>query len=103
MKRTVTKKEVVERMADKLGCTILEADNAYNALVSVLAENILEGKGTSFRGVGKVTAERRAERVSSVPNKDTPVLVPPRIVCNFEVTRLFAARLRMEEDVDSDS
>lgn len=96
MKKTVTKKEVVERMASKMGSTIIEADNAYHALVSVLAENILKGKGTSFRGVGKVTAERRAERIAPVPTKDTPVMVPARIVCNFEVTRQFSEHLRFE-------
>lgn len=96
MKKTMTKKEVVERMASKMGSTIIEADNAYHALVAVLAENILKGKGTSFRGVGKVTAERRSERLLPVPNKDQPVLVPPRIVCNFEVTRLFAEQLRSD-------
>ena len=96
MKKTVTKKEVVERMASKMGTTIIEADNAYHALVSVLAENILEGKGTSFRGVGKVTAEWKNERLLPVPTKEEPVLIPSRISCNFEVTRNFAVILRSE-------
>lgn len=98
MKKTVTKSEIVERMARKLSCSILEADNAYNALVDVLAENILEGKGTSFRGVGIVTAEHRPAKRAVVPKQSEPVTIPARIVCNFTVVRSFAEELRQDRD-----
>jgi nucleoid DNA-binding protein len=63
-------------------------------MVSILAENIGAGMGTSFRGVGIVTADHKPARTVRVPTLAAPTTIPERIVCNFEMVRRFGATLR---------
>lgn len=95
-KRTATKSELVERLAKKMGTSLAVAESAYEAMVDVLAENIAEARGTSFRGVGIVTARKLPPRKLRVPVHADPVTVPERIACNFELVRAFADDLRAE-------
>lgn len=93
-KRTITKAELVDRLELKAGLPPEVADRAYDAMVEILAENIRAGHGTSFRGVGIVTAERRPARTMRVPVSDKPVEVAERTATNFQMVRAFAAGLR---------
>lgn len=93
-KKTVSKAELVSRLADKMGADYKTAELAYQGMVAILAENISAGMGTSFRGVGIVTAEHRLSRTVKVPTLAEPKTIPERIVCNFEMVRRFGATLR---------
>ena len=106
-KHTVTKSELVARLADKLigarGVSDPQraAEAAYEGMVELLAENIREAKGTSFRGVGIVTATRRPAKIVRLPQQSTSTVVPERIACNFDLVRTFAAELRAEPDAEN--
>lgn len=96
-KKTATKAELVERLGAKTGLPPHLAGAAYDAMVEILEENIREARGTSFRGVGIVTAERKPARTMRVPVSDKPVEVAERTVTNFTMVRAFAAGLRMPD------
>lgn len=93
-KKSATKNELVDRLATKTGLPRNLANDAYDAMVEILAENIREGRGTSFRGVGIVTVERKPARTMRVPVSDEPVEVAERTATNFTMVRAFAAGLR---------
>lgn len=93
-KRTVTKGDLVSRLSKKSGLPEDASERAYDAIVEILGENISAGLGTSFRGVGIVTAERKPARVQRVPVSDKPVEVSARITTNFTMVRAFADGLK---------
>lgn len=93
-KRTVSKAELVARLAQKMGADLKTAELAYQGMVDILAENISAGMGTTFRGIGIVTAEHRPSKTVKVPTRSDPAVIPERIVCNFEMVRRFGATLR---------
>lgn len=93
-KHTVTKSDLVERLSGKTGLPAQAAEAAYEAIVAILAENIRAGLGTSFRGVGIVTAKRQPARKMRVPVSDEPVEVAARITTNFAMVRAFADSLK---------
>lgn len=101
-KHTVTKSELVDRLALKLTGAMgvsdpaRAAEAAYEAMVEILSENIRDAKGTSFRGVGIVTATRRPAKTVRLPQQSEPTVVPERITCNFDLVRAFASELRSE-------
>jgi nucleoid DNA-binding protein len=100
MSRAMTKKEFITEVVARTRCTPAEGERYYDAMCGIIADNILNCRGTTLWGVGTITAKERPGRTVTMGMWNGPVEVPPRITAGFKVARLFSAELRQSGDGD---
>ncbi len=98
MSRAMTKKEFITEVVARTRCTPAEGERYYDAMCGIIADNILNSRGTTLWGVGTITANARPARKVTMGMRNQTVDVPPRINAGFKVARLFSAELRQSSD-----
>jgi DNA-binding protein HU-beta len=85
---TVTKAELVERIAEKANLTKANAERSLNAfLESVQDVLVAEGKLT-LTGFGTFVVEERKERLGRNPQSGDPIIIPETKVVKFRPGKL---------------
>ncbi|MEZ6018259.1 MAG: HU family DNA-binding protein [Planctomycetota bacterium] len=85
--RTVTKKELVHRIAEELNQTkVVVRDVVQRFLDEIIAE-LARGNRLEFREFGVFEIRERSQRRAQNPRTLKKVLVPPRRVVRFKVGR----------------
>ncbi len=93
MMPTITKKELVERVADKISCKRVLAKKIVQALLDEIIDELSRGNRLEFRDFGVFEAKERAARVAQNPKTLDPVSVPPKRIVKFKVGRVLKKRL----------
>ncbi|MDP6438334.1 MAG: HU family DNA-binding protein [Candidatus Brocadiia bacterium] len=91
--RTVTKKELCERIAANAGCTQVLARAVVKRFMDEIENELAKGNRIELRDFGVLDTRVRAAHNARNPKKDEPVHVPARAVVHFKVGK------RMAEDV----
>jgi nucleoid DNA-binding protein len=79
----VTKKELVDRVAEKSGLTKKDAAAAIDAFLDSITETLKNGDSVSFTGFGKFTSQQRAARQGVNPRTGERVRIPAATVPKF--------------------
>ncbi len=90
---TITKKEIVERIAAKTGLTKVAAKEAVQLFLDTVIEELERGNRIELRDFGVYEIKERAKRVGRNPRTGEPVPVPNRPVVNFKVGRQMKQRV----------
>jgi integration host factor subunit beta len=94
---TLTKKELVEAVARRLGVEVRHADEAVRPVLQAVLDEIIEqlaqGRRIEFRDFGVFEVRQRAARAAQNPKTLAPVLVPSRRAVKFKAGRLMKQRL----------
>jgi integration host factor subunit beta len=94
---TLTKKELVEAVARRLGVEVRHADEAVRPVLQAVLDEIIEqlaqGRRIEFRDFGVFEVRQRAARSAQNPKTLAPVLVPSRRAVKFKAGRLMKQRL----------
>ena len=93
MMTTITKKELVERVADKTSCKRVLAKRIVQALLDEIIDELSRGNRLEFRDFGVFEAKERAARVAQNPKTLDPVPVPPKRFVKFKIGRVLKQRL----------
>lgn len=104
---TVTKKELVDRIADKTGNKRVVVKKIVQNFLDEIIEELGQGNRLEFRDFGVFETKERAARVAQNPKTLQRVKVPPKRTVKFKVGRLMKIRLQeglgQEEQVGSES
>lgn len=86
--RTITKKELVARIAEKTGQTKVIAKEIIQSFLDEIIEELGRGNRLEFREFGVFEIQERAARKALNPRTREKVGVPARHVVKFKVGRL---------------
>jgi len=108
--KTVTKKELVHRIADKTGVTKVVAKDVIQSFLNAIINELTEGNRLEFREFGVFESRERAARLAQNPRTLEKVPVPAKRIVKFKVGRLMRKKvagedvgeLTLEDDDDDD-
>lgn len=91
---TVTKKELVDRIADKTGCKRILAKKILQGFLDEVIVELGRGNRLEFRDFGVFETRQRAARVAQNPKTLERVQVPAKRTVRFKVGRLMKQKLQ---------
>ena len=91
---TVTKKELVDRIADRTDTKRVQAKKIIQAFLDEAIEELGKGNRLEFRDFGVFETKQRAARMAQNPKTLERVHVPPKRTVKFKVGRLMKQRLQ---------
>ena len=95
---TVTKKELVNRIAEETGQTKVVVKNILQRFLDEIIEELVQGNRLEFREFGVFEVRMRAARQAQNPRTLEKVTVPAKRVVKFKVGRTMRERVCGEEE-----
>ena len=96
--RTVTKKELVNRIAERTGVTKVVAKEIIQSFLDSIIEELAEGNRLEFREFGVFESKERAARRAQNPRTLEKVDVPAKRIVKFKVGRMMRKRVSGDDD-----
>ena len=96
--RTITKKELVNRIAERSDQTKVVAKEIIQSFLDEVIEELGQGNRLEFREFGVFEIKERAARKAQNPRTLEKVDVPPKKVVKFKVGRLMRERVAAGDD-----
>lgn len=87
-------KNLVEKVAANLGRSPEDVDKLLDALAGVLRTRCAEMDNVVIPSFGSFEPKKRNERVMIHPRSGKRMLVPPKVVVGFKVSRVLKAKLK---------
>ncbi len=97
--KTVTKKELTDRIADETGLKRTDVKKIVQAFLDAIVDQLGEGNRIEFRDFGVFETKSRAPRIAQNPKTLERVEVPAKRTVKFKVGRLM--RERMEAPIEA--
>ena len=91
---TMTKKELVDRIAEKLGIKRVVVKQITQQLLDEIILELGRGNRLEFRDFGVFECKQRAARVAQNPKTMERVPVPAKRTVKFKIGRLMKSRLQ---------
>ena len=95
--KTITKKELVNRIADKTGVTKVIAKDIIQTFLDAIIDELAEGNRLEFREFGVFESRERAARRAQNPRTLEKVDVPAKRIVKFKVGRLMRKKVSGED------
>ena len=90
---TITKKELVDRIADRTNCKRSDVKDVIQAFLDEMIVELGSGNRLEFRDFGVFECKERASRVAQNPKTLERVTVPAKRTVKFKAGRLMKERL----------
>ena len=87
IRRTVTKADIIDRIATGTGLTKIETEAVVNGFITTLIDAMKEGDGVEIRGFGSFRVQPRKPRTARNPQTNEEVRIGPRFVPVFRPSR----------------
>lgn len=87
-------KKLVETVAGKLGRSTDDVNKLLEAFAAVLCTRCSEMDSVSVPAFGTFEPKKRNERVMVHPGSGKRMLVPPKVVVGFKVSKVLKAKLQ---------
>jgi integration host factor subunit beta len=91
--KTITKKDLVDRIADQTGCKRVTVKRIIQRVLDEIVEELGDGNRLEFRDFGVFELRERAARVAQNPKTMEKVHVPSKRTVKFKVGRLMKEKL----------
>lgn len=98
--RTVTKKELVNRIADATGVTKVVAKEIIQSFLNSIINELAEGNRLEFREFGVFESRERAARRAQNPRTLEKVEVPAKRIVKFKVGRMMRKKVSGDDGGD---
>ena len=98
--RTITKKELVNRIADRTSVTKVVAKEIIQSFLDAIIEELAAGNRLEFREFGVFETKERAARRAQNPRTLEKVSVPAKRIVKFKVGRLMRKRVSGDDHDD---
>ena len=95
--KTITKKDLVDRIADKTGTKRVVVKRIVQTFLDEIVAELGEGNRLEFRDFGVFEIRARAARVAQNPKTMEKVFVPSKRTVKFKIGRLMKQRLFADE------
>lgn len=96
--RTITKKELVNRIAENTGVTKVVAKEIVQSFLDAIIDELAAGNRLEFREFGVFETKERAARRAQNPRTLEKVSVPAKRIVKFKVGRLMRKRVSGDDD-----
>lgn len=96
---TVTKKELVDRIADRTKTKRVVVKQVVQGFLDEIIAELGQGNRLEFRDFGVFETKHRAARIAQNPKTLQRVHVPPKRTVKFKVGRLM--KLKLQEGMDA--
>jgi integration host factor subunit beta len=90
---TVTKKELIDQIAETLGCKRVLAKRVIQSFLDSIIDELGKGNRLEFRDFGVFESKIRAARQAQNPKTMDKVQVPSKRTVKFKVGRVMKSRL----------
>ncbi len=97
---TITKRELVQRIAEKTGVQQVSAKEVIQSFLDEIITELAKGNRLEFRDFGVFEPKSKAQRVARNPRTGAKVQVPEKTTVKFKVGRLMKKRIQNEADGD---
>ena len=101
--RTITKKELVNRIAERTTVTKVVAKDIIQSFLDSIIEELAAGNRLEFREFGVFETKERAARRAQNPRTLEKVSVPAKRIVKFKVGRMMRERVSGESDGPTES
>ena len=101
--RTITKKELVNRIADRTANTKVVAKDIIQSFLDSIIEELAAGNRLEFREFGVFETKERAARRAQNPRTLEKVSVPAKRIVKFKVGRMMRERVSGDGDEVADT
>ena len=91
--RTVTKKELIERIAERTGLRRSHVKTTLQLFLDEIADELADGNRLEFRDFGVFETRTRKARRAQNPKTLAPVTVPAKRAIKFKPGRLLRTKL----------
>jgi integration host factor subunit beta len=98
--RTITKKELVNRIAERTTVTKVVAKDIIQAFLDSIIEELANGNRLEFREFGVFETKERAARRAQNPRTLEKVSVPAKRIVKFKVGRMMRERVSGDGEPD---
>src|SRR5215510_10742019 len=100
---TITKRELVQRIAEKTGVQQINAKEVIQSFLDEIITELAKGNRLEFRDFGVFEPKSKAHRVARNPRTGQKVEVPEKTTVKFKVGRLMKKKIQKEGgDLDDD-
>ena len=96
--RTITKKELVNRIAERTTVTKVVAKDIIQSFLDAIIEELAAGNRLEFREFGVFETKERAARRAQNPRTLEKVSVPAKRIVKFKVGRMMRERVSGETE-----
>jgi integration host factor subunit beta len=100
--KTVTKKELVNRIAERTGVTKVVCKDIIQSFLDAIIEELAAGNRLEFREFGVFETKERAARRAQNPRTLEKVDVPAKRIVKFKVGRMMRYRVSGDDDDEGD-
>lgn len=91
---TVTKKDIVNRLSDKLGITQAQSTAAFENIIEIISSALMEGNDIALRTFGTFELRLTKGKLGRNPTRpEIEVEIPPRHVIRFKPGREMKQRV----------
>ncbi len=80
----MTKKQLVEKMAEKASLTKADAERALDAFVGAISEELAAGGDIQLTGVFSLKVSERSARMGLNPKTKEKIMIPAKKVIKFK-------------------
>lgn len=98
--RTITKKELVNRIADGTGVTKVVAKEVIQKFLNLMIDELAAGNRLEFREFGVFETKERAARRAQNPRTLEKVQVPAKRIVKFKVGRMMRKKVSGDDGPD---
>jgi integration host factor subunit beta len=91
---TITKKELIDRIADGLGIKRVTVKRVAQQFLDEIISELGKGNRLEFRDFGVFECKQRAARIAQNPKTMERVTVPSKRTVKFKVGRLMKAKMQ---------
>jgi len=95
--QTVTKRELVQRIAEKTGVQQISAKEVIQSFLDEIINELSKGNRLEFRDFGVFEPKSKAHRVARNPRTGDKVEVPQKTTVKFKVGRLMKNKIQGDE------
>lgn len=93
MDKTLTKADIVEAIYEETGINRLDAKQSVDKLLEIMKAAIKKDHALLISGFGKFECYEKASRKGRNPQTEETIILPPRKVIVFRLSRKFRAEL----------
>lgn len=94
--QTVTKRELVQRIAEKTGVQQISAKDVIQSFLDEIINELARGNRLEFRDFGVFEPKSKAQRVARNPRTGDKVAVPEKTTVKFKVGRLMKKKIQKD-------
>jgi integration host factor subunit beta len=99
--QTVTKRELVQRIAEKTGIQQISAKEVIQGFLDEIIIELARGNRLEFRDFGVFEPKEKAKRVARNPRTGERVEVPAKTTVKFKVGRLMKKRIQKDAEEEA--